>query len=108
MFKLKIYCNDGDVQYWDDGIGEYENYDKALIACYENSLYEANELMGGSNMQNWFEVNMDFEITESYKNDIIKDIDCFPVATIFYDKAPWEREGDCCIEIITGYYIVEV
>ena len=24
MFKLKIYCNDRDVQYWEDGIGEYD------------------------------------------------------------------------------------
>lgn len=34
MFKIKIYCNDGDVKYWEDGVGTYETYDKALVSCY--------------------------------------------------------------------------
>ena len=108
MFKLKIYCNDGDVQYWDDGIGEYETYDKALVACYENALDEAHDLMEMGDYYNWFEVNMDFEITEPYETEELKDVTCFPVATVYYDRAPWDRENDCEIKILTGYYIVEI
>ena len=107
MFKLKIYCNDGDVQYWDDGIGEYETYDKALIACYENALEETHDLMEMSDYNSWFEVNMDFEITEPYETEELKDVTLFPVATIYYDQAPWNRENDCEIKILTGYYIIE-
>ena len=108
MFKLKIYCNDIDVQYWDDGIGTYETYDKALIACYENALQEVQNLMETSDYYNWFEVDMDFEVTEAYENEALKDTAFFPVATIYYDHAPWDRENDCHIEIITGYAIVEI
>lgn len=108
MFKLRIYCNDGDCQYWEDGIGTYETYDKALIACYENALEEEGSLMESGNYFNWFEVNRDFEITEAYENEALKDVAFFPVATIHYDKAPWDRENDCDIEIVTGYDIVEV
>lgn len=105
MFKLKIYCNDRDVQYWEDGIGEYETYDKALLACYRNSLCEVKEL---TDCGQYFEVEQDFEITEAYVNEELKDISFFPVATVFYDRAPQDRENDCDIEIVTGYYIVEI
>lgn len=108
MFKLKIYCNDGDIQYCEDGNGTYETYDKALIACYENALQETKSLMDTSDYYNWFEVENDFEITETYENEQLKDIPFFHVATIYYDHAPWDRENDCHIEIITGYMIVEV
>lgn len=108
MFKLKIYCNDRDVQYWDDGIGEYETYDKALLACYQNSLCEVKGLMIDADNELYFEVEQDFEITETYANDTLKDISFFPVATVLYDRAPQDRENDCDIEIVTGYYIVEV
>lgn len=108
MFKLRIYCNDGDTRYWEDGIGTYETYDKALIACYENALQETESLMELGNLFNWFEVNRNFEITEAYENETLKDVAFFPVATIRYDKAPWDRENDCDIEIITGYDIVEI
>lgn len=108
MFKLKIYCNDGDgIQYWEDGIGTYETYDKALLACYQNALQETQSLMETSNYFSWFEVNENFEITEAYENETLKDIVFFPVAVIHYDKAPWDRENDCDITIITGYAIVE-
>lgn len=108
MFKLKIYCNDGDVQYWDDDIEEFETYDKALIACYENALNEVQDLMETGAVDWWFEVNKDFEITDAYMNELLREIVYFPVATIFYDHAPWDRENDCDIQIITGYNIVEV
>lgn len=107
MFKLKIFCNDGDIQYWEDGIGTYETYDKALIECYGNALQETQELMRDSNEYNWFEVGMDFEVTEAYETEELKDISFFPVATVFYDHAPWDRENDCYIKIVTGYMIVE-
>ena len=108
MFKLKIYCNDRDVQYWEDGIGEYETYDKALIACYGNALCEVQELMIDADYGLYFEVEQDFEITEAYANEQLKDIPLFPVATVLYDRAPQDRENDCDIEIVTGYYIVEI
>ena len=108
MFKLRIYCNDGDCQYWDDGIGAYETYDKALLACYQNALQEVQSLMESGNYFNWFEVNENFEITDNYKNETLKDIVFFPVAVIHYNRAPWDRENDCDIEIITAYDIVEI
>ena len=109
MFKLRIYCNDGELgQYWEDGIGTYETYDNALIACYENAISEASELMISGDYFNWFEVEMDFEITEAYETEALKDVVFFPVATVYYDHAPWDRETDCDIQIVTGYAIVEV
>lgn len=109
MFKLKIFCNDGEFgQYLEDGIGTYETYDKALIACYENAISETVELMMDSDYFNWFEVERDFEITEAYMVEELKDIVFFPVATVYYDHAPWERENDCDIQIVTGYAIVEI
>lgn len=108
MFKLKIFCNDGDQQYWEDGSGVYETYDKALIACYENALHEARYLMEGGDAFNWFEVEEHFEVTEAYETEALKDVSFFPVAVVYYDHAPWVRENDCEIDIITGYSIVEV
>ena len=108
MFKLKIFCNDGDTQYWEDGQDVYETYDKALIACYEDALHETQELMMTSYYDNWFEIDMDFEVTEAYETEALRDVSFFPVATIYYDHAPWDRENDCEIKIITGYLIVEV
>lgn len=109
MFKLRIFCNDGDnCQYWEDITDTYETYDKALIACYENALQETQELMGTSDRYNWFEVDMNFEVTETYESEALKDVSFFPVAVIYYDHAPWDREYDCHIEIVTGYIIVEV
>ena len=109
MFKLRIYCNDRDgEQYWEDGIEEFETYDKALIACYENALHEVQSLMETSYYHNWFEVEMNFEITEAYVNVLLEKVVFFPVAVIHYDKAPWDRENDCDIKILTGYNIIEV
>lgn len=109
MYKLNIFCNDGDgQQYWEEGLGTYETYDKALIACYENALCETQDLMMSSDYHNWFEVSMDFEVTEAYATELLKDIVSFPVATVYYDHAPWDRENDCDIRIVTGYSIVEV
>jgi hypothetical protein len=113
MYKLRIYCNDiycdgTSRQYWEDGNGTYETYDKALIECYKASLEEVQGLMETSDCYKWFEIDKDFEITEAYKNNELKDIVSFPIATILYDHAPWDRENDCEIKIITGYDIVEV
>ena len=67
MFKIKIYCNDINVQYWDDGIGTYETYDKALIACYQNALQEASNLMSDADKNRWFEVEENFEVIYNKK-----------------------------------------
>lgn len=108
MFKIKIYCNDGDgKQYWEDGIGTYETYDKALVACYKNALQEAKDLMSNADKNRWFEAEENFEITEAYMNEELKDITFFETATICYDHAPQDRENDCDIQIVTGYMIVE-
>ena len=109
MFKLKIFCNDGDeFQYWEDGNGTYETYDKALIACYENALQEVQSLMMDEDGYRWFEVNVNFEITDTYVNKCLELGTIIPVATVYYDHAPWDRENECDIEIITGYMIVEI
>ena len=109
MFKLKIYCNDGETsQYWEDGVYTYETYDKALIACYESALSEAADLMMCSDQFSWFEVERNFEITEAYATDLLENVVFFPVATVYYDHAPWDRESDCEIKIVTGYAIVEM
>lgn len=108
MFKIKIYCNDNGKQYWEDGEGTYETYDQALVACYENALDETQDLMANPNLLGWFEIYRAFEITEAYMNDLLKDVVFFPVATIRYDKDPWDRDFDCDIQIVTGYEIVEV
>ena len=108
MFKIKIYCNDGDVKYWEDGVGTYETYDKALISCYKNALQEVKSLMIDADRDRWFEVEENFEVTEHYVNEQLKDISFFEVATIYYDHAPQDRENDCDIQIVTGYMIVEV
>ena len=106
MFKLRIYCNDGELcQYWEDGNGTYETYDKALIACYENAISEAQELMMDADGSCWFEVNIDFEITDTYASRHLEVGTIIPVATICYDHAPWDRENDCDIKVITGYVI---
>ncbi len=109
MFKLKIYCNDGNnQQYWEDGNGVYETYDKALIACYGNALQETGGLNATHRNDSWFEVEEFFEVTDTYKTKIIEDVELFPVAVVCYDKAPWNRENDCDITIVTGYDIVEI
>lgn len=109
MFKIKIYCNDGNgIHYWDNGIGEYETYDKALIACYKNALQETKSLMENADRDRWFEVEEAFEITEAYMNEELTDVTFFETATICYDHAPQDRENDCDIQIVTGYKIVEI
>lgn len=108
MFKIKIYCNDGDVQYWDAGMGTYETYDKAFIACYRNALQEVKDLMTNADRDRWFEVEEDFEITKTYVNKNLELGTIFEVATVYYDHAPQDRENDCDIQVVTGYMIVEV
>lgn len=109
MYRLRIFCNDGDdQQYWEPGIDVYATYSEALCACYEIALMETQDLMRYSDYNNWFEVDIDFEVTEAYDSELLKDIAFFPVATIHYDHAPWDRENDCDIIILTGYEIVEV
>ena len=109
MFKVKIYCNDRNYEYWEYGRGEYETYGEALIDCYENALEEVHSLMENSDDHNWFEVNNNFEITEDYKSELLsEDGLVFPVATVYYDHAPYDRMNDCHIEVITGYLIIEV
>lgn len=108
MFKLRLFCNELDgYQYWEDGSGPYETHDKALIACYESALQEAGSLMESSDYGAWFEVEMDFEVTDTYETEELKNTSYFPVAVIYYDHAPWDRENDCDIKIVTGYTIVE-
>jgi hypothetical protein len=107
MFKIKIYCNDGNgKQYWENGVGEYETYDKALIACYKNALDETKSLMETSDGERLFEVEEDFEVTETYTNNNLELGTLFEVATVYYDHAPYDRGNDCDIQIVTGYKII--
>lgn len=108
MFKIKIYCNDIDGNhYWEEGVGTYETYDKALIACYGNALQESKCLMMDADRDRWFEVEDNFEVTETYTNEKLKLGAIFETATVYYDHAPQDRENDCDIQIVTGYKIVE-
>jgi hypothetical protein len=107
MFKIKIYCNDGDIQYWEDGVGTYETYDKALVACYGNALEEAKSLMMNADRNKWFEVEEKFEVTETYTNNNLELGTLFETTTVCYDHAPQDRENDCGIQIMTGYKIVD-
>lgn len=104
MFKLRMLCNfvDGG-SYWKDEDAEYETRDEALIECCRRSTAEVYHLMSGSNDNNWFEVVFDYE---SVSNASLSTV--YPVATIWCDKAPWDRENDCDIRVVTGYDIVEV
>lgn len=108
MFKVKIFSDTGHgEQCWKDDTSEYETYDKALIDCYNSAIYDTNYLMSCSDINNWFEVSVDFEVTKNYITDVLKeDIGFFPVAVIYYDKAPWDRDNDCDIKIVTGYLII--
>lgn len=106
MYRIKIYCNDGNIQYWEDSIKKYETHDKALIDCFRNSLDETKTLMETTN-EEWFEVEEDFEVTETYTNKILELGTIFDVATVYYDHAPNDRENDCDIKILTGYKIIE-
>lgn len=105
MFKIKTYCNDTGKDYWEDGVGTFETYDKALVICFRNALQEARDL---SAYYGYFEAEEDFEVTEIYTNDNLELGTIFDVATVYYDHAPHDRENDCDIQIITGYKIVEV
>ena len=107
-YKLKYFCNDGgNKKYLEDGVELFKNYDKALLACYDIALDEVEDLMIESDENNWYEVCRNFEITEAYQCDALAGVSYFPVATVWYDKAPWDRKNDCDIKIVTGYIIVE-
>lgn len=105
MFKIKIYCNDNGKYYWEDGVETYETYDKALISCFRNALQESKDL---SSEYGYFEAEADFEVTESYQNEELEIGTVFDTATVYYDHAPYDRENDCDIQIVTGYKVVEV
>ena len=106
MFRLKIYRNDNGNKYYEDGVETYDTLEKAMCACYENAIYEANENMACSvNSPYWYEVNTYFEITPSYVNELLDEGTVIPVAVIRYDHDPWDRENDCEITIISGYTV---
>lgn len=108
MFRLRIFCNDGDKCYWENGNGTYETYQEALLACYGNSIQEVNEFMHDNDSDIWWETNEYFEVTDTYMCQELEGINFFPVATVSYDHAPNDRENDCDIQIVTGYYVVEL
>jgi len=114
MYKIKLLCVDTqhgrkiekqDV-YWDWGIGTYETREEALLSAYGSALQEASGLMENSDYNNWYEVsdcgNEHFEI-EEFVEDIVFDID-----VTWYSNAPWDRENDCDIQLLTGYKIVDL
>jgi hypothetical protein len=109
MYTIRRFCNDANgVKYWKNDNVSYETYDKALIVCFEQSLREAQYLMRESNYENWVEVERDLAVTEGYlTGGIEEELYYLPIATVHYDHAPWDRENDCEITVITGYDIVE-
>lgn len=109
MYKIKIYCNDGNKnQYWEEGIGTYDTYDKALNDCYKNALQETKSLMEHAGREEWFETEEFFEVTETYVNKELELGTIFETATVYYDHAPNDRENDCDIQIVTGYQIFKI
>lgn len=116
MYQLKIYYDDGNGnKRWEDGVGNYETYDKALVACFRNALQKTQDLMSTSDGAAWFEVEDAFEVTEPYRNEVICQVlgadhhnHFFEAAVTRYDHAPYDRENDCDIRLVTGYLIVEV
>lgn len=108
-FRLRAYCNDSAMgKYWDDGIDAFETYDKALIAAYQSALEVAQDMNANLGEDGWwFEVEKDFEVTDTYVNEVVTLGTVFPVALVAYDHAPWDRENDCDIVIQTGYLIAE-
>lgn len=110
MFKIRTYYNDGPLgHYWGTTSPVHKTHDEALVACFRDALEEAqglNECCGEEGY--WLEVETDFEITSGYENDCVELGTVFPVAVVMYDHAPWDRENDCKIDIVTGYLIEEV
>lgn len=111
MYRIKNYCNDVTSKYWEGGKDKYKTYDEAFIACFTSALQEVQSLMclmEPGNVNAWFEVELNFEVTEAYKDELTKDVSFFPVAVVFYDHAPWDRDNDCDIRIVTGYDIIKI
>ena len=126
MFKLKIYhgdavrglyCEDGWKPYWEEPEEVYETREQALVACLKKSLEEVTELMQNAEPEyiylcenvSWFETyHYGYEIPEDNENELLEDVDWFDVATLFYEMPPWAREGNCDIEVETGYMIIEL
>lgn len=105
MYKLKIYCNDIDNDYYEYGCGANESYYKLLVQGYSSALEEVQGLMSIGKDNCWFEMERDFEVTETYATNVLTLGTVFPVAVVCYDKPPHNRENDCNITIITGYDI---
>ena len=105
MFGLELFFDVNGRQNWDRTTGIYNSRDAALIMAYQLAINEAAELMELSNGTMWFEVCVNFEVTDTYASDILKLGTIFPVAVLCYDHAPWDRENDCDIKIATGYTI---
>ena len=66
------------------------------------------DLMSDADKNRWFEVEENFEVTETYTNENLELGTVFETATVYYDHAPQDRENDCDIQIVTGYMIVKV
>ena len=105
MYKLKMYCNDIDCDYYEYGYGTSETYDKVLVQCYASALEEVQGLMSIGKDNCWFEMEKDFEVTDTYATDVLTKGTVFDVAVVCYDEPPHDREGDCNITIVTGYIV---
>ncbi|MBR2300644.1 MAG: hypothetical protein IKA41_01655 [Bacteroidaceae bacterium] len=102
MYEIKRYA--GGLKQWRKHTVGYKTESKAIVACYDAAISEAATLMqaeGGEH--SWFEVEKDFEITDAYMCKELEGVVFFPIAVVYYDKAPWDRENDCEIRIISGY-----
>lgn len=100
MYKVRKY--DGVIGQWRENNTKHKTKDKAVIDCYESALLEAAALTQEEGY-GWFEVEKDFEITDAYMCKELEGVVFFPVAVVYYDKAPWDRENDCEISIVSGY-----
>lgn len=114
MYKIKCLCVDTipgekikkeDV-YWDWSLNVFETRDKALVAAFSNALEEVADRMLDSDCSNWYEasdcLNEHFEIAD------FVDVIYFDVDVTWYSRAPWDRENDCDIQLVTGYKVVDI
>ena len=109
MYKIRYFHhNKYGNRYWDIGFDLHETYNEALICAYACSVLEVSELMVDALRNGFVETHTKFEVTPDHKCRELNDIKRFPVATIYYDRAPWDREDGCYTRILTGYDIVEL
>ena len=104
MYGIKMTCYYADKTEPREKIhtSYFDSRKKAEEVAHNLALMECDELNEDGNVNgNYFEVG---EYKEIYSADGENCV-CFPIAVLWYDKAPDDRENDCQIRVVTGYEI---